>query len=89
MKEIKLKITGKVQGVFYRDTIKKRALELGLVGFAKNEADGSVTVVAQGERPALEELVKTAQIGSRSSQVDGVHPEWREPKAKLEGFKSL
>ncbi len=89
MKEIKLVITGKVQGVFYRDTIKKRALELGLVGFAKNEADGSVTVVAQGERPALEELIKTAQIGSRSSQVAEIHPEWREPTERLERFKSL
>lgn len=78
MKEIKLKVLGKVQGVFYRDTIRKKALLLGLSGFAKNETDGSVTVLARGGEDSLKDLLKTAEEGSKGAQVEEVLVEWHE-----------
>lgn len=80
MKEVKLKVFGKVQGVFYRDTVRKKALSLGLSGFARNEQDGSVTVVARGSENGLGELLKAAEQGSSKAQVAKMEVEWRECK---------
>jgi acylphosphatase len=49
-----LHITGKVQGVFFRQSAKDKALELGLRGQTWNNADGSVTIVVNGNRTELE-----------------------------------
>lgn len=49
-------VTGMVQGVGFRWWVKSKALELGLVGFARNLDDGRVEVCAQGESEAVETL---------------------------------
>lgn len=89
MKEIRLKVTGKVQGVFYRDTIRCKAEELKLTGFARNEEDGSVTVVAQGPENDLIRLLEAAWQGSSSSQVTNVAEQWHEPQETMSGFQVL
>ena len=47
---VKIKVFGKVQGVFYRATTKSVADDLRLTGWVRNEADGSVSIIAQGDR---------------------------------------
>ncbi|MBU1992934.1 MAG: acylphosphatase [Patescibacteria group bacterium] len=84
-----LKITGTVQGVFYRAHAKEKAQTLGITGYAKNMPDGSVEILAQGERDKIEKLIEWCSEGPDASQVDNVEAEWREPQGKPEEFEIL
>ena len=86
MKRYVIRITGKVQGVFYRDTARHAAVQLGLSGFARNEPDGSVYVEVEGEEPALYEFLKWCPQGSQHSEVKAVEHSEHEP-AGHEGFE--
>ncbi len=77
MIELHATITGKVQGVRYRDYVQQAATDLGLVGTVHNQADGSVYVIAQGMPDVLKEFVEYLHEGSLLSKVDGVAVEWR------------
>jgi acylphosphatase len=72
MKTIQLNITGRVQGVFYRAEAQQKARELGLTGWVKNEADGSVTVVAQGDGVALDKLAGWCAKGPTACHVEKI-----------------
>lgn len=67
-----IKVTGKVQGVWFRDSTRKKALELGLTGFVRNEADGSVYIEAEGEKDALDKLVAWCAVGPPKAEVERV-----------------
>ncbi len=77
MIELHATVTGKVQGVRYRDYVQQVATNLGLVGSVENRLDGSVFVVAQGMPDVLKEFVEYLHEGSVLSLVDGVAVEWR------------
>jgi len=66
------RVRGRVQGVWFRRSVADRATALGLAGHARNEADGSVAVFAQGQRAAVAELAAWLWIGSPASQVEAV-----------------
>lgn len=89
MKELKLIVRGYVQGVFYRASIKSAAKELGLTGFARNEPDGTVTVLAQGEEVALKQILKKAWQGSDACKVDKIEEAWAESTEKQQEFEIL
>lgn len=65
-------VSGRVQGVFYRATCRRRAGELGVRGYAKNLRDGRVEVLACGEDGAVEAFVQWLWQGSAASRVDAV-----------------
>lgn len=67
-------VTGRVQGVFYRATTRDKASNLGLYGYAKNLADGSVEVLAIGEEQTVDVLMQWLWTGSRASKVNDVKP---------------
>lgn len=75
MKRLRIHVTGKVQGVFYRASAQAKAKELGLNGWVRNEADGSVLIEAEGQDQKLEKLVSWCQQGPGAAQVEGVHTE--------------
>lgn len=77
MIELHATVTGKVQGVRYRDFVQQAATDLGLVGTVQNQADGSVLVIAQGMPDTLKDFVEFLHEGSLLSRVDGVAVEWR------------
>ena len=52
MQHLNIFISGRVQGVFYRDTMRQKARELGVTGFVMNKPDGSVYAEAEGETDA-------------------------------------
>jgi acylphosphatase len=56
-------VTGQVQGVFYRQGTRQKARELGITGQVKNNADGSVTVVATGTNDQLDKLLAWCKEG--------------------------
>lgn len=65
-------VRGKVQGVFFRASTRKVALELGLLGWAKNCPDGSVEVLASGPENAVSQLTTWLQQGPAHARVDDV-----------------
>lgn len=69
-KHLTIKVSGKVQGVFYRATTKAVADELGLKGFVRNEGDGSVYIEVEGEESVLEKFVTWCKQGPRMAVVD-------------------
>lgn len=72
-KHFNITVSGKVQGVFYRASTKRKAEELGISGFVKNMPDGSVYIEAEGEMPQLSGLIDWCKIGPRHSNVENVH----------------
>ena len=82
----RFRITGRVQGVFFRDSTRRVAQQLGITGFAKNEADGSVLVLACGTQSALEHLAEWLKSGPRLASVDRVLAEPADVSEKLDSF---
>jgi acylphosphatase len=72
MKRISILVSGKVQGVFYRVSTEKKAKEIGLTGFVRNEPDGKVYIEAQGTEEQLDELVKWCKRGPERAEVDEI-----------------
>lgn len=79
-------VHGQVQGVGFRWWTRSRALELGLVGSATNQADGRVLVVAEGSRGRLEHLLAALRGGTTPGAVSLVVESWDEARGGLEGF---
>jgi len=73
---LRAQVTGRVQGVYFRDTTQRQAASLGLTGWVKNQADGSVAVLAEGPRPQLETLLQFLHVGPTHARVDRVSAEW-------------
>jgi acylphosphatase len=65
-------VAGRVQGVFYRDSCRSQATRLGVRGSVRNLADGSVEVVAEGERERVEELLAWCRSGPPRAMVTGI-----------------
>jgi acylphosphatase len=79
-------VVGDVQGVGYRAYARRRAQMLGVRGYAKNLADGSVEVVAEGPRYLLEQLLATLRRGPMSAQVTDAQVSWSEPTGEFSMF---
>ncbi|WP_063050652.1 acylphosphatase [Nocardia arthritidis] len=80
-------VHGLVQGVGFRWWTRSRALELGLVGQARNARDGRVHVVAEGSRPACERLLAQLRSGDTPGQVSLVVESWEPARGDLTGFE--
>lgn len=70
MKRLRVSISGRVQGVFFRASAAQEAKRLDLSGFACNEPDGSVMIEVQGDDPALKRFLEWARRGPKSARVD-------------------
>lgn len=75
-------VRGRVQGVGFRVYVRGRAKRLMLGGFVENRADGSVYVIATGERAALEQLLSDLWRGQSQAQVSAVEVQWLEQSAE-------
>ncbi|NTV22616.1 MAG: acylphosphatase [Candidatus Yonathbacteria bacterium] len=79
-------ISGRTQGVMFRDFIQRSALALGIVGQVWNEKDGSVTVVAEGEETVLAELLARIKKGPPLARVEHVEVKYADAMGEFEGF---
>lgn len=69
---LRCRVTGRVQGVFFRASAQRQAQALGVVGYARNLADGSVEVLAIGPPAALDEMCAWLAVGPTAARVKGV-----------------
>lgn len=72
IKHYRIRVHGKVQGVFYRANTLRVAAGLGITGWVKNESDGTVLISAQGEGKALDQLISWCEQGPEYANVNGV-----------------
>jgi acylphosphatase len=79
-------VQGHVQGVFFRETTRRRALAEGVAGWVRNQPDGTVEAVLEGERDAVERLVAFLREGPRGARVDWIDVV-SEDAGGLEGFE--
>ena len=78
-------VHGFVQGVFFRDTVRRHAVRAGVTGWVRNNRDGTVEAVFEGESGAVERLVGFCRDGPRGAHVDRVEVEIEE----LEGLRGF
>jgi acylphosphatase len=79
-------VSGQVQGVFFRDTTRRRADAAGVAGWVRNTPDGAVEAVFEGEPDAVDQLVEFARRGPSRAEVANVEVEEEEPEG-LSGFE--
>lgn len=72
MQTIVITITGKVQGVFFRQSTREKALSLGITGHVRNLENGQVQVTATGSKDQLDALVDWCRKGPEKARVSGV-----------------
>jgi acylphosphatase len=75
-------VHGAVQGVFFRVEARDRARSLGVAGWVRNAADGSVEAVFEGEDERVESMVSWCRRGPRGARVDEVDVTWAEPRGE-------
>jgi acylphosphatase len=80
-------VHGRVQGVNFRASTQAQAARLGLLGWVRNRPDGTVEVLAEGPRPALDELLSFLQRGPRAAAVSQVQPAWRPATQSFHQFE--
>jgi acylphosphatase len=79
-------VRGRVQGVFFRDTMRRMAQSRGVAGWVRNRPDGALEAVLEGEPDAVDSLVRFAREGPRGALVDDVDVV-DEPAEELTGFR--
>jgi acylphosphatase len=80
-------VSGRVQGVFFRDHTRRWASSLGLTGWVKNVRDGRVEVLAEGEKSEIDDLISRLQEGPPSALVESVDVDWEEEKGEFADFR--
>ena len=89
MKFVKIIVSGKVQGVFFRDFIQKKALNYNIKGYVKNLDDGSVEIVAQGDKKNISNFIFDCKIGTPLAKVKNLDIEEIQLSKKFNNFKIL
>jgi acylphosphatase len=87
MREIEVTISGKVQGVNFRNFVKKKADSLWLYGEVQNAPDFKVRVIAQGPEEKLERLIEHLWKGPFTAKVSNVEVSWRDSREGYQSFK--
>lgn len=81
-----IRVNGKVQGVFFRQSTVEMAQGLGLCGWVRNLADGSVEALFEGERPAVEAAIAWCRQGPPRASVSSLQCDWLDGVPECTGF---
>lgn len=87
MKRLNAKVTGRVQGVGFRDYVWHEASKIKATGFVKNLPDRSVEVIAEGDDAQLEALLAKLWKGPMLARVDEIHQEYAPATEEFVGFE--
>lgn len=86
VRAFKATVSGRVQGVLFRDFARRTARDLNLVGEARNMADGTVRVYAEGSKTHLHEFIRALEKGPVMAEVDRVSCTWVDPLGRFRSF---
>lgn len=89
LKQVRLIIKGRVQGVFFRASTQQEAQRLGLTGWVRNCKDGSVEIHAEGPEDTLKELCQWAQHGPSAANVESMQLAWSSCTSQSSQFQIL
>lgn len=81
-----VRISGRVQGVFYRSTTRDRAEQLGLTGWVRNTSDGKVEAIFEGEETAIKDMIVWCHKGPGFADVSDVTVEYQKFLGEFEEF---
>jgi acylphosphatase len=82
-----VRVSGDVQGVFFRDSTREKATQLDLTGWVKNLPDGSVEALFEGPSERVREMVRWCEEGPSRAEVESVDVEYEEAGEDLTGFE--
>lgn len=88
-KRLEALVRGRVQMVMYRDFVTRHARRLGLLGYVKNNKDGSVMVIAEGEEEKLKLFLEKLKKGSMLARVDSVVEAWLPTSREHKDFRII
>ena len=74
-KALRLIIHGRVQGVFFRDSMRNEAQRIGVTGWVQNNNDGTVEAVVHGDPASVEDIVRWTRLGPQQAQVERIEIE--------------
>ena len=80
-------ISGRVQGVFFRNQTRRKAKKIGVTGWVKNLADGRVEAVFEGEENLVKIMIEWVRRGPLLSKVNGVEVEWENFSGEFNDFE--
>ncbi len=86
MIQARLTIRGRVQGVWFRASACDRARELGVTGWVRNCLDGSVEIMAEGEKECVRRLILWCHQGPGGALVTDVEVEWQTHQEEFREF---
>lgn len=81
-----VKISGMVQGVFFRAYTRDKAVSLGVTGWVRNRRDGRVEGLFEGSEPAVSQLIAWCRKGPPSARVTDVEVEWGDYSGEFDTF---
>lgn len=87
LRQLRMIVSGRVQGVGFRYTARDEAQDLGLKGWVRNRPSGEVEIVAEGREDVLKMLAAWAHLGPPAAHVSRVHEEWSEYTGKFADFR--
>lgn len=87
MERVHVLVSGRVQGVFFRDFVNENARELGITGWVRNTVDNRVEMVAEGKRERLEELIRRCKSGPPMATVRDMEVEWLSSAGEFDAFR--
>lgn len=87
LKNLKVTIYGRVQGVGFRDAAYWKARKMHVAGFVMNEPDGSVYVEAEADEPTLNAFLTWCRRGPWTANVERVEVTWSDAGGKFTGFR--
>lgn len=79
-------VTGRVQGVFFRQNTKRQAQSHGVFGWVKNLDDGRVEAVFEGEEDAVKAVVEFCKVGPKGASVTSIDVNWEPVSEEFQGF---
>ena len=80
-------VSGQVQGVFFRDSTRERAEQLGLTGWVMNLPDGRVEALFEGPSERVREMIRWCELGPSHAEVESVDTDFEAPEEDLTGFE--
>jgi acylphosphatase len=82
-----VRVTGRVQGVWFRQSTKQTAEKYGVRGWVSNRPDGSVAAIIEGEKGAVQAVVDWCKYGPDQARVDDLQVEWSDATGEFNTFR--